>query len=77
MLLLKYISELSFLKVPFIVIPYKFATENHQLQNAQYLKNNNAALIINENELDNKQSYLIIKKLIGPDILCASLNERE
>ena len=40
------------------------SSNNHQFQNAQYLQNKKAALIINENELDNNFSYLIIKKLI-------------
>ena len=40
------------------------SSNDHQFQNAQYLQDRKAALIIEENELDNNHSYLIIKNLI-------------
>ena len=46
------LSELAFLKVPLIAIPYKFATDNHQLQNAIYYQENECCWIINEENLN-------------------------
>jgi len=69
------LSELSYLNVPFIAIPYKFATDNHQLQNALYYKKNGCCWILNEKEInqtnltqilfdiiEDKEDYLIKKK---------------
>ena len=33
-----------------ILIPYQYATDNHQLVNAKYLENHNASVVIEENE---------------------------
>lgn len=65
------LSELAFLKVPLITIPYKFAAENHQLQNAIYYKKNGCCWILEEKEftqdklttlliniIQNKEDYL-------------------
>ena len=65
------LSELAFLKVPFIAVPFKLATDNHQLENALYYKNNECCWILNEedfnqnklttllfNIIENKEDYL-------------------
>ena len=46
------LSELTFFKVPFIAIPYKFATDNHQLENALNYERNGCCWVLQENELD-------------------------
>ena len=69
------LSELAYLQVPFIAIPYKFAADNHQLENALKYEKNGCCWIINENEfndtklttllfkiLNNKEDYLNKKK---------------
>ena len=60
------INDVIISQIPTIFIPLPSSANDHQFQNAQYLQNKKAALIITENELDldNDQSYLIIKKLI-------------
>ena len=55
------LSELAFLKVPFIAIPYRFATDNHQLENALYYKENGCCWLLKEEEFDqNKLTTLLI-----------------
>jgi len=69
------LSELVFLKVPFIAIPYKFATDDHQLQNALYYERAECCWILKEKEfnkdklstflisiIENKVDYLNKKK---------------
>ena len=69
------LSELVFLKVPFIAIPYKFATDNHQLKNAMNYQNHGCCWILEEKEfnqdrltkqlisiVENKDDYLSKKK---------------
>ena len=58
------INDVIITQIPTIFIPLPNSSDNHQLQNAQYLQNKKAALIIDENQLNNNHSYLIIKKLI-------------
>jgi UDP-N-acetylglucosamine--N-acetylmuramyl-(pentapeptide) pyrophosphoryl-undecaprenol N-acetylglucosamine transferase len=69
------LSELAFLKVPFVAIPYKFATDNHQLENALYYEKYGCCWILKEEEfsqnklttlllniIQNKEDYLRKKK---------------
>ena len=58
------LSEISACGRASILIPYQYATDNHQFHNANYLKNNNASVIIEENDkfndkLSNTLSHLI------------------
>ena len=56
------LSELAFLKVPFIAIPYKFATDNHQLQNALHYEYKGCCWILEEQEFNqHKLTTLLIK----------------
>jgi UDP-N-acetylglucosamine--N-acetylmuramyl-(pentapeptide) pyrophosphoryl-undecaprenol N-acetylglucosamine transferase len=43
------ISEILFFGLPSIIIPFPFATDNHQAANAQFLAQNKAAITINQN----------------------------
>ncbi len=46
------IAELTAVGIGSILIPYPYAVDNHQYHNARLLKENNAAIIINEGELN-------------------------
>ncbi len=46
------LSELVFLKVPLIAIPYKFAKDNHQLKNALHYEKNGCCWILREEEFN-------------------------
>ena len=68
------ISELSYLNIPFIAIPYPYAKDNHQYFNSKFYKNKNCCWLIsqkdiNENNfmellnniLKNKNDYFVVK----------------
>lgn len=54
------LSEIVALKFPAILIPYPFATGNHQEKNAEIFKKNNMAIVIKDNELTKE---ILIKNL--------------
>ena len=45
------VAEIAHNKIPAILIPYKFAKDNHQYFNAKYLFDSEAAMLINEEDL--------------------------
>lgn len=62
------VSELAASGRASILIPYKYATDNHQLKNAEYLADNNSTIILQEKisfceELVNNLNYLFIKQI--------------
>ena len=57
------ISELSIHKIPAILIPYRFA-DSHQVQNAEFLADRGAAVIIEEKSLSALSLYEAIIKLM-------------
>jgi len=62
------LSELAFFKVPFIAIPYKFATDNHQLENALNYEYNGCCWILKEKEFDqDKLTSLLINIIENKD----------
>ena len=54
------VSELAACGIASILIPFPFAVDNHQMKNAQYLSNNGAAVLIEEDQL----SADILKKIL-------------
>ena len=58
------INDVINTQTPTILIPLPKSTNNHQLNNARYLEELHASIIINENKLNKEESYLIIKNLI-------------
>ena len=54
------ISEITVLGKPSILIPYPYATDNHQEYNARALEKYNAAIVILESELD---EYVLLQKV--------------
>ena len=55
------LSELTFLNIPYLAIPYPFAKDNHQFQNALFYKNKNCCWILKQDDLtdDTLESSLI------------------
>ena len=45
------ISELSYMGVPAVLIPYKWAAENHQVLNAKFVVEGGGGLMIEEDSL--------------------------
>ncbi|MBU1125748.1 MAG: UDP-N-acetylglucosamine--N-acetylmuramyl-(pentapeptide) pyrophosphoryl-undecaprenol N-acetylglucosamine transferase [Candidatus Omnitrophica bacterium] len=57
------IAELSFFKVPALLVPYPYASM-HQLCNAQVLAKRNAALVISDNDMQQGKIGEILRSLI-------------
>ncbi len=55
------LAELTFLNVPYLTVPYPFAKDNHQYENALFYKNKNCCWILNQNDIN---SDVLSKKLI-------------
>ena len=56
--------------VPAIYIPIKNSVGNHQYENALVFKNNNAAWLLKEEDIDNGSFVKSISKIINkPDLL--------
>lgn len=58
------IAELSAKGIAAILIPYPYATGNHQLYNARFLESNLAALIIEEKDLNREKLAAELSKLL-------------
>jgi len=49
------IAEIAILGKPMILVPWKYAAQNHQLKNAKYLVENNAAVMIDEKDFTSEK----------------------
>ena len=69
------LSELTFLNIPFLAIPYQLAKDDHQFKNASFYKDKDCCWLLSEKELqsgilttnvidiiENKDDYLIKKR---------------
>jgi len=55
------LSELTFLNVPYLAIPYPFAKDKHQYENALFYKNKNCCWMLEQNNITGE---ILSKKLI-------------
>jgi len=58
------ITEIMNLGIPAIIIPYPYAVDDHQMKNSKYLEENNAAIVINQNNFTSDYLISIFKSLI-------------
>ena len=49
------LAELSFMSIPFLVVPLPTAKDNHQFENALYYKNTNSCWIIDQKNFNRKK----------------------
>lgn len=59
------ISELQVVGKPSILVPYPYAAENHQYYNAKDLADNNAAILIEESNLDGEKLTQVVDLLLS------------
>ncbi|WP_279061912.1 glycosyltransferase, partial [Campylobacter lanienae] len=57
------IWELCAASLPTLFIPFPYAANNHQFYNAKFLNDQNAAMVLKEDEIDNKNLLNIIYNL--------------
>ena len=46
------LSELTYLNIPYLAIPYPLAKDDHQFQNALFYKNKNCCWILKQDDLN-------------------------
>ncbi|MCS7228656.1 MAG: undecaprenyldiphospho-muramoylpentapeptide beta-N-acetylglucosaminyltransferase [Candidatus Kryptonium sp.] len=63
------ISEITYFGVPSILVPYPFATVNHQYENAKFLAENEACEILLDSELKSKLKEKIFKLIYDDEKL--------
>ena len=61
------VTELSLVGKPSILIPFPYATENHQFYNAKVLEDAGLGIIINESEVSSKNLEASVKNLLKKD----------
>ena len=72
------LSEITALGLPSILIPFPYATHNHQLFNAKILEKKNASIIIEEDELNESKLSDILNKILNEKTLKnLSINSRK
>ena len=69
------ISEICFMGKAMILIPYKFAANNHQKINAEEIKNEKACILINQDELNTGKLEANINELFNNKDKLAQLEE--
>lgn len=63
------LAEITTRGIPAVLIPYPFATGNHQYHNARFLKDQGAAVLIPENELTAARLFGELTKMVKrPDM---------
>ena len=58
------LAELSHLNIPFIAIPFPYATDNHQLLNAKKYADLNCCWILEEKNFNSEDIYKMINEII-------------
>ena len=69
------LSEIGALKVPSILIPSPYVTENHQYKNAMDLVNKEAAMILEEKDLDGDMLLRMVEKILNDKVYTNKLKE--
>ena len=69
------ITEIMNLGIPSIIVPYPYATDDHQMKNCKYLENHNAAIVINQNNFSPDSLTNTLKTLLGNKSILKSLSE--
>ena len=67
------LSEICALNVPSILIPSPYVTENHQYKNAMDLVYKDAALILEEKDLDGDELLRMVEKLLNDKVYVSKL----
>ncbi|MAR77418.1 MAG: undecaprenyldiphospho-muramoylpentapeptide beta-N-acetylglucosaminyltransferase [Gammaproteobacteria bacterium] len=69
------ISELMIFGVPAVIVPYPYATDDHQMKNCRYLESKEAAIVIDQKNLTDVYLAKILKSLIENSKIRKTLSE--
>ncbi len=69
------LAEITALGLPAILIPYPYATNNHQYKNAEVLERLGAALIYEDNSLNSKEILSKLKDLLNNDYILSKMSK--
>ena len=65
-------TELAYLGLPAILVPYPHAVDDHQTVNAQCFEDSKAAILVQESDLDGAKLAKLVGELLGaPEMLVA------
>ncbi|MCK9217234.1 MAG: undecaprenyldiphospho-muramoylpentapeptide beta-N-acetylglucosaminyltransferase [Firmicutes bacterium] len=70
------VSEITALGKPCILIPYPYASDNHQEFNAKVLERNGAAIVILESDLNSRLLLFEVKRLLNNPGIMRSMSVR-
>jgi UDP-N-acetylglucosamine--N-acetylmuramyl-(pentapeptide) pyrophosphoryl-undecaprenol N-acetylglucosamine transferase len=63
------IMELSFLKMPAILVPFPFSADSHQEKNARTMENSKACIMIKQDELESKLLNIVTNTIYNNETL--------
>lgn len=66
-------TELSFVGMPSILVPYPYAADDHQTFNAKVFENAGAAILRQESDLDTRTLVNDISSIVNDDALCEQM----
>lgn len=69
------LAELTARALPALLVPYPYATENHQFYNAQTLLDAGCAMYIDDANVESPEFKKAVKKLIDNEDLCEQMHE--
>ena len=67
------LSEICASSLPAILIPYPYASADHQKKNAESFANNNMALMLEDKDCNNDSLFELVEKLINDKKLLSDL----
>lgn len=71
-----YLAEITACGLPAVLVPYPFASENHQQYNAQSLVDRGAAVMILDKELTKESLYTALEPLVENEQYCLEMAQR-
>jgi len=69
------LAELAAMRLPAILIPYPFATDNHQFYNARALADVGAAWVMEQRDTTPEKLAIVIKKLLSDPAILGRMKE--
>ena len=58
------ISELAYLNIPFVAIPFPYAKDNHQYYNAEFYEKNKCCWLITQRDIDENNFIDLVNKIL-------------